>query len=733
MCILRVDIERGRASGRTGAAAAGACLLLRPSNLLFIQPHPASSSSNHHSPAILGFPHAYRQCGIVLATALVCGAALASRAGLRLLLLCAARVEGGGNAAPLTYRSVAAAALGAPGALAVSLAAAALNLGCLVACLNALADVGSQVAGGLVPPGAEPARGALLAAVTLGAALPAALLFRPGSRASAAVGRFAVAAVALLVGVLALFVADDAVAASGGGGGAAGAPPLLPPPSAEPLRLWRPAGAATAAPLMAYAFAAHPFLFGALTGSGGGAGSARRSTSVPPPPSLRSAVAVVRAATTAAAAAYIGVGLAGYAAFRGHTAGDVLRNLGGGGGSAGGGGGGFLSPPVRAAAGAAAKACVALSLLGTVPLVLAPLRDGAVSAVSGLSNYAAAEEEEEGGRPGSAADVEGAAPGGRPQPRRAACCRRGRPSRLGPALADASTTVAALGTALAAAALLPSVDLVLGLAGGTAAAALAHVLPAACFLRLHPRAGRGGVGSGAAGSAAGSAPPPPLPPLSALAPHAATAAARGGGGGGAMLKSPARPGRSALLRVSASGERGWGGAGPAAPAPPPPRHSSSSLPSTMRGDRVRAVALLAFGAALAVSGTAATLRAAGSAADVAAAATALASARAGLATAAAAVGAMNGGGGGAAQVMPSRAAPLPRAEPAAAASAAAAAAATAELAAQVLEKAPAAVVAEAGPIAVELERVQGAHGGSGVAGTAATPPAVMPEPEAGLK
>lgn len=41
----------------------------------------------------------------------------------------------------------------------------ALNLGCLVAYVNILADVLSSVAGSIIPPGAEPSRNALLTGV----------------------------------------------------------------------------------------------------------------------------------------------------------------------------------------------------------------------------------------------------------------------------------------------------------------------------------------------------------------------------------------------------------------------------------------------------------------------------------------------------------------------------------------------------------------------------------------
>ncbi len=60
----------------------------------------------------------------------------------------------------------------------VEICTAALNLGCMVAYLNILADVLSSVAGTIIPPGAEPSRSGYLVGVTFFGAFPVAMIVR---------------------------------------------------------------------------------------------------------------------------------------------------------------------------------------------------------------------------------------------------------------------------------------------------------------------------------------------------------------------------------------------------------------------------------------------------------------------------------------------------------------------------------------------------------------------------
>ena len=77
-----------------------------------------------------------------------------------------------------TYEELAEQALGPTGKKIVEICTAALNLGCMVAYLNILADVLSSVAGTIIPPGAEPSRSVYLAGVTLFGAFPVAMIVR---------------------------------------------------------------------------------------------------------------------------------------------------------------------------------------------------------------------------------------------------------------------------------------------------------------------------------------------------------------------------------------------------------------------------------------------------------------------------------------------------------------------------------------------------------------------------
>lgn len=102
---------------------------------------------------VLGYPYCFKSCGILLTTLIVVASIVAVRFSYSLLLYCMQISN------KRTYEELAEQAVGRVGRQLVELCTAAINLGCIVAYLNILADVLSSVAGTIIPPGAEPSRG----------------------------------------------------------------------------------------------------------------------------------------------------------------------------------------------------------------------------------------------------------------------------------------------------------------------------------------------------------------------------------------------------------------------------------------------------------------------------------------------------------------------------------------------------------------------------------------------
>lgn len=226
---------------------------------------------------IVGFPFAFRSCGLALAALLLMFTVLAAEFSMRLLLQAA---QLGGNIR--SYEDLARSCFGRWGKIMVDACVVAMNLGALVAYLNLSADVLSLVAGTLIPPSMEPSRNAVLIALTLCAALPVALFVRSAPVLSA-VSQVSVAMLLAFAAVLALM-------AFGPGAAGLGA-----------LQLWRPEGVLLAFPVLAYGFTAHQVLFSVVN-------SVRAS-------SLDRSLRVVNAAVAVSAGVYLLVGVAGYAAF----------------------------------------------------------------------------------------------------------------------------------------------------------------------------------------------------------------------------------------------------------------------------------------------------------------------------------------------------------------------------------------------------------------------------------
>ena len=101
---------------------------------------------------MLGYPYCFKSCGVVLATVIMVVSLVACRLSYQLLLHCSQITN------LKSYEEMAERALGKLGRQVVELCTAALNLGCVVAYINILADVLSAVAGTIIPPAAEPSR-----------------------------------------------------------------------------------------------------------------------------------------------------------------------------------------------------------------------------------------------------------------------------------------------------------------------------------------------------------------------------------------------------------------------------------------------------------------------------------------------------------------------------------------------------------------------------------------------
>ena len=105
---------------------------------------------------VLGFPFAYRLCGLVLTSVLVLVSLTAGQLSMHLLLL------GSQAAGKRTYEELCRSCLGRAGERVLNVCVFLLNLGALVAYVNILADVLSSVAGSIIPPGAEPSRSMIM-------------------------------------------------------------------------------------------------------------------------------------------------------------------------------------------------------------------------------------------------------------------------------------------------------------------------------------------------------------------------------------------------------------------------------------------------------------------------------------------------------------------------------------------------------------------------------------------
>jgi amino acid permease len=350
--------------------------------------------SNILSGGVLGVPFCFHRCGLGLGGALL-AAVLATQVFTLRLLLYASRLRD-----RATYEDLAEDALGRAARPACLACVLSLQFGCLVAYLAILADLVSATVSPIIPPGAEVGRSEYMGIIVVGVLLPLCLLVR----SEEAMSRTSIFSVVFLCG----FTAATLCIAT------------VPEPGAvmAPLAWWRPQGLTLALPVLVFALTGHSAFFPCI--------ATMRS------PSLRRVDGMLGGTMRAAGCVYAAVGMAGYAAFREHTAGNLLRN--------------FsmmaqLAGP-RAAAVRHLKLGFAFSVAGAVPVTLLPVRDAMLSAIGG-----------EAGTP---------------------------PSQLQHAL----ITALILCITLVLAVLVPNVELVFALTGATASVMLAYIFPAAMFLSL---------------------------------------------------------------------------------------------------------------------------------------------------------------------------------------------------------------------------------------------------------
>ena len=232
-----------------------------------------------------------------------------------------------------------------------------LQIGCLVGYANILADVVSPFAISVLPPGLEPNRGAVLAAVTLGAMLPIGVAVGGdgGSAGLAAVSKASI----VIVGAFALILSAAGVLKTAELASSEMSSDLSKPRDA--LNMVRLEGTMSVLPLAIFAFGAHPAILPV--------------TRAMRPAGLKPSVSVVTDVLRLCAVGYLMIGLGGYASFRAKTAGNVLRNTDG--------------ELLGSFGSKALKSGYGLVILASVPTILLPLQKSARDAYLFLQPYVA--------------------------------------------------------------------------------------------------------------------------------------------------------------------------------------------------------------------------------------------------------------------------------------------------------------------------------------------------------
>ena len=331
-----------------------------------------------------------------------------------------------------------------------------LQIGCLVGYANILADVVSPFAISVLPPGLEPNRGAVLAAVTLGAMLPIGVAVGGdgGSAGLAAVSKASI----VIVGAFALILSTAGVLKTAQQMGSSEMSERdLSKPTTDALNMVRLEGMMSVLPLAIFAFGAHPAILPV--------------TRAMRPAGLKPSVGVVTDVLRLCFVGYLMIGLGGYASFRAKTAGNVLRNTDGA----------FLG----SFGSKALKSGYGLVILASVPTILLPLQNSARDAYLFLQPYVA------------------------PLPPGMSSTRNANPlvpgiddlTTVPPEVANRLATVVAVTSmtcALYLSLYVPNVAFAFGLTGSTCSFLIAFVLPAASFLSATAAGARRLPGRGSA-------------------------------------------------------------------------------------------------------------------------------------------------------------------------------------------------------------------------------------------
>eukprot|EP00210_Caulerpa_lentillifera_P000183 g178.t1 len=237
---------------------------------------------------ILGFPYAFKMCGIGLASIFVFLIMVVTLYSCEILLV-SCQISGKKN-----YEDLAFFAYGSWGRSCIHFCVLMINLGAMVSYLNVLADVLSSVSGTLIPPGLEPSRTEVLIGITVLAILPIAVFVQDtASLACVSVGSVSIIFIFTLMIILSA---------------------MQPLADTTPISYWNTKGAFVAFPVLAYGFTIHCVVFPVLN-------LLRQSTM----PKMRT---VVSRATWLCGLIYLSVGAGGYLTFGSRTHGDILRNLG---------------------------------------------------------------------------------------------------------------------------------------------------------------------------------------------------------------------------------------------------------------------------------------------------------------------------------------------------------------------------------------------------------------------
>ena len=334
-----------------------------------------------------------------------------------------------------------------------------LQIGCLVGYANILADVVSPFAVSVLPPGLEPNRGAVLAAVTLGAMLPIGVAVGGdgGSAGLAAVSKASI----VIVGAFALILSTAGVLKTAQQMGSSEMSERdLSKPTTDALNMVRLEGMMSVLPLAIFAFGAHPAILPV--------------TRAMRPAGLKPSVGVVTDVLRLCFVGYLMIGLGGYASFLAKTAGNVLRNTDGA----------FLG----SFGSKALKSGYGIVILASVPTILLPLQKSARDAYLFLQPYVAP-----------------LPPGMMSSTRNANHAVSGSTiddlTAVPPEVANRLATVVAVTSmtcALYLSLYVPNVAFAFGLTGSTCSFLIAFVLPAASFLSATAAGARRLPGRGSA-------------------------------------------------------------------------------------------------------------------------------------------------------------------------------------------------------------------------------------------